>query len=166
MFESLLMTAVLIAAPSEKTVPTPPPVVATKNDPNQTGVQRSAYTGKFFIKTQEPYRKCVGQREGRHQYWITGSNGYYESTYQMTDALVRGAAWMLYPEMKQWWGKETAREVRDQLLNTRGSKWNRFYMDAAFYTILNWNGPGSGAKHWRGGRYGCEVGMKHWGGAR
>jgi len=166
MLESLMLAAAMYA-PMNETVPTPPPVVATKSDPNQTGVQPSAYTGKFYLKGRfENYRKCIGQREGRFQYWGTGNNGRYQSTYQMTHALVRGAAWMMYPEMKKWWGTETAKQVRDTLLSTKGSHWSRFYMDMAFYTILSWDAPGSGAHHWAGGRFSCTVNMKDWGGLR
>lgn len=149
MFASLVLTTGLLIGP------TAPPVVMHKSDPIQTGVQASAYTGKYYRPHQEPYRKCVGQREGRFQYWGTGSNGMYESTYQMTDALVRGAAWMMRPELKRMFGKEQGKRIGDMLLATPGSKWHRFYMDMAFYTILNWDGEWSGKQHWRGGRYGC-----------
>lgn len=134
---------------------TAPPVVMHKSDPIQTGVQDSAYTGKFFRESQERWRKCIGQREGRFQYWGTGANGRYESTYQMTDALVRGAAWMMRPELKRMFGKERGTAISEKLLRTPGSKWHRFYMDMAFYVVLNWNGDWSGKKHWAGGRYPC-----------
>lgn len=134
---------------------TPPPVSVDKNDPGQTGYQPSAYTGQFYDPQQEPYRKCVGQREGRFQYWTTGNNGMYESTYQMTDALIAGASWMMRPELKRMFGKNRGKEIGERLLNTPGRKWHRFYMDMAFYTILNWDGDWSGKHHWRGGRWHC-----------
>lgn len=143
---SLILAAALVAAPAP---------VAAKTDPIQTGYQPSAYTGEYYREHQEPYRKCVGQREGRFQYWVTGNNGYYESTYQMTDALVRGAAWMIRPELKDMFGAEEGKRIGDILLVTPGHKWHRFYMDMAFYTILNYKGEWSGKKHWRGGRWSC-----------
>ncbi len=136
-------------------VSAPPPVVMSKSDPIQTGYQPSAYTGLYYNEHQEPYRKCVGQREGRFQYWVTGSNGYYESTYQMTDALIAGASWMMRPELKKMFGPEKGREIGEQLLKTPGRKWHRFYMDMAFWTILNWKGDWNGKKHWSGGRWHC-----------
>ena len=128
------------------------------------GVEPSAYRGEYFIKSQEPYRKCVAQREARHQYWTTGSNGMYLGTYQMTHGLARGAVWMMTPELRRMFGDERGREIRDELFATKPTKWGRFYWDMAFYTVLNWEYPGSGEKHWRGGRYGCHIGMSDWGG--
>lgn len=146
MLEAIVLTAILTTAPTP---------VMPKDAPIQTGYQPSAYTGDYYREDQEPYRKCVGEREGRFQYWGTGSNGYYESTYQMTDALVRGAAWMIRPELKEMFGKEEGKRIGDILLDTPGSKWHRFYMDMAFYTILNYEGEWSGKFHWKGGRWSC-----------
>lgn len=148
MIASLVLATVLA-------VSAPPPVVMDKSDPIQTGYRPSAYTGQYYNEHQEPYRKCVGQREGRFQYWVTGSNGYYESTYQMTDALVAGASWMMRPELKKMFGKQRGKEIGEQLLKTPGRKWHRFYMDMAFWTILNWKGDWNGKKHWAGGRWRC-----------
>lgn len=130
------------------------------------GVQPSAYQGEYYIKSQEPYRKCVAQREGRHQYWVTGSNGFYLGTYQMTHALARGAVWMMGPELKRMFGKERGKQIRQELHATKPTKWGRFYWDMAFYTVLNYEYPGSGLHHWRGGRFSCTLTMTDWGGAR
>jgi hypothetical protein len=100
-------------------------------------------------------RRCIGQREGRFFYGGTGSNGYYESTYQMTDALVRGAAWMMRPELIDQFGRREGVRVFRVLLRTPGHLWSRYYMDAAFYTVLNAHGELSGRSHWAGGRYAC-----------
>jgi len=164
MLETLVLAAALIATPEMKQVPsTPPAVVATRQDPNQTGIKDSAYKGKFYLKGRfEPYRKCVAFREGRGQYWGTGSHGLYQSTYQMTAPLVRGAAWMMGPELRRMFGVKQGNVIQYRLLHTKGSKWSRFYMDMGFYTILNWKGPGEGDKHWHGGRYGCSLRAKTW----
>lgn len=126
------------------------------------GVEPSPYRGKYFIPSQEPYRKCVAQREGRHQYWGTGSNGMYLGTYQMTHGLAEGSVWMMTPELRAMYGDEVGKAIRDELFATKPTKWGRFYWDMAFYTVLNWEYPGSGEKHWRGGRYGCRIGMQDW----
>lgn len=165
MIETVLLAAALSMTPREMPA-TPPPVAVAKSDPNQTGRQPSAYRGEFYDPTMEPYRQCVAQREGRHQYWVTGSNGLYESTYQMTDALVAGAAWMMAPELRDTFGDEEGKRIRDELLETPGRKWNRFYMDMAFWTVVNWEGRASGAGHWRGGRFSCHPDMDDWGGSR
>jgi len=137
--------------------PTEPPTINPSG--KVEGKQPSAYRGKYYIASQEPYRKCVAQREGRHQYWVTGSNGTYLGTYQMTHALARGAVWMISPELKQIYGKKRGKQIRDKLFATKPTKWNRFYWDMAFYTVLNWKHPGSGKQHWAGGRFSCWIGM-------
>lgn len=142
---------------------TPPPI----DPPGKVeGVQPSAYRGEYYIASQEPYRKCVAQREGRHQYWVTGSNGFYLGTYQMTHALARGAVWMMGPELRRMFGKQEGIRIRKALHATKPTRWDRFYWDMAFYTVLNYEHPGSGLHHWRGGRFPCTLGMTAWGGAR
>lgn len=152
-----MAAAVMIAAllaPTAMPI-TPPPVSVSVDDPAQTGVRGSAYTGKYYRASQENFRKCVGQREGRFQYWGTGGNGRYQGTYQMEVRLVTGAVWMLGRELKATYKNWDV--VRAQLLDTPGHKWGRFWQDMAFYTVLNWRGDGVGASHWAGGRYGCKI---------
>lgn len=145
-------------------LPATPPAI---NPPGKVeGVKPSAYRGEFYIASQEPYRKCVAQREGRHQYWGTGGNGYYLGTYQMSKPLTRGAVWMITPELKRTYGKKRGKRIRDKLFATKPTKWSRFYWDMAFYTVLNYEYPGSGKHHWRGGRFSCTLGMTDWGGRR
>ena len=144
----------------------PPPVKTSKNAPSQTGIEPSAYRGKHYRPGQEPYRKCVAQREGRGQYWGTGGNGYYLGTYQMSRPLTRGAVWMMTKELRAVYGDRRGKQIRDRLFDTKPTKWHRFYWDMAFYTVLNWDHAASGAKHWRGGRFHCNPSMTYWGGER
>ena len=144
--------AVALLAPAALP-PAPPPVVVSVDDPGQTGVRGSAYTGKYYRQHQENYRKCVAGREGRHQYWTTGNWNFFEGTYQMTDALITGAAWMMGRELQKTYPNWEI--IRGQLLDTPGHKWGRFWQDMAFYTVLNWRGDGVGATHWAGGRHVC-----------
>ena len=74
----------------------------------------------------------------------------------MTPELVTGAAWMMTRELKATYPHKW-RAIRDELLATPGHKWSRFYQDMAFFTILSWRGPGTGARHWSGGRYSCHI---------
>ena len=134
MIAPLLLTLALVVTPT-----VPIAVVADRNDPVQTGVQDSYYQGEFYRKSQEPIRKCIGQREGRFQYWGTGNSGFFEGTYQVTVALAVGAGFMM----------------RNELRETPAHKWHRFYQDMMFFTVANWRGDGVGLTHWRGGRYGC-----------
>lgn len=161
-----LLLAATLSMPAGALPSTPPATDVAKTAPSQTGVEPSAYRGKFFRAAQEAYRKCVAQREARGQYWTTGSNGFYLGTYQMTHALAHGAVWMMTPELRRVYGDRRGRQIRDELHNTHPTRWHRFYWDMAFYTILNWEHDGSGAHHWRGGRFHCYLGMKHHGGDR
>ena len=164
------MSAFLLAA--ALTVPTgtpttdPPPVAVPKTAESQTGVEASAYTGRYYRPKHEPYRMCVAQREGRGNYWGTGSNGLYLGTYQMTAALASGAVWMMGEELREMYGDRLGRQIRRELHDTRPTLWHRFYWDMAFYTILNWEGEGNGAKHWRGGRFHCHLDLDEYGGDR
>ena len=166
MREAVLATALILATPTTvaaeqpiaatHAMPEPPAPTARKSDPNQTGWQPSAYRGRKFRAAQERLRRCIGQREGRFQYWGTGGDGRYQSTYQMTPALLRGAAWMMRPELIATYGKQGAHVFR-VLLATPGHLWSRFYMDAAFYNVLNARGELSGLGHWSGGRWACGA---------
>ena len=156
----MILAAVLAAALATGSPnPVPPPLTAVERE---TGPQPSAYTGKYFRPSQEPYRLCVGEREGRHQYWTTGANGMYQGTYQMTKALVRGAVWMAEKEWRQLYGRDTAKKMRQKLHQTDPRDYSRAVWDQLFYTVLNWEGPNSGAHHWAGGRFSCRVGMTSW----
>ncbi len=133
-------------------IPAPPDLVATTQE---LGFEASAYRGEYFIKSQESYRECVAYREGRHNYAGTGNNGYHLGTYQFTADLARGAIWMMAKEWSKKYGKATARAMRVKLHKVKPTKWSRAIWDQAFYTILNWNGRGSGEKHWAAQRGNC-----------
>jgi hypothetical protein len=157
-----VLAAALLVAPAQMPAD-PPPIVTTVKE---TGAKPSAYRGKYFDPRHEGFRKCVAQREGRHQYWVTGSNGTYVGTYQMTRALARGAVWMMSKEWRARYGAKTARDMRTALHSTDPRKWSREIWDQAFWTVLNWEGPLSGVNHWRGGRFSCTPGMTWAGGNR
>lgn len=149
----IALLAIMFPTTAQATQVVPPPV----NPPGIVeGERPSPYTGRYYIPQQEPYRKCVAHREGRHQYWTTGSNGFYLGTYQMTHDLARGAVWMMTPELKSMYGPERGRQIRDLLFRTKPTQWNRFYWDMAFYTVLNWEHPFSGKHHWSAQRGACE----------
>lgn len=146
MITALLLTGAMLL--------TPTPVVA-HNATAQTGAQPSAYQGKYYTKATEKKRLCIGQREGRFQYWGTGSNGLYQGTYQVTKELAIGAAWMMREELRSMFGRKAGTQISRTLRATPAHKWDRMYQDMMFFTVANWNGEGSGLKHWRGGRYVC-----------
>jgi hypothetical protein len=114
----------------------------------------SLYRGIYYHPDQEAFRHCVADREGSFTYVVRGGGGNnYFGTYQMSSALVRGASWMMAAESRKThdglWKQARA------LLNVPGNKWNRYWQDRAFYTILNYDGRWAGKHHWAGGRWHC-----------
>jgi hypothetical protein len=122
--------------------PTPPTLTAISWE---IGFEASAYQGDYFNKSQEGYRECVAYREARHNY---KADSYHVGTYQFTDALARGAVWMMAKEWAKKYGKATAKAMRVKLHTIAPHKWSREIWDQAFYTVLNWQGKASGEKHW------------------
>jgi hypothetical protein len=53
---------------------------------------------------------------------------------------------MLLPEAKDHGLTEEVKQLREMSIH----KWSRYWQDAAFWTVLNYKGPMSGAKHWGG----------------
>ena len=142
----LVAAALHISAPQVST----PPTAAV-----QTGVQESAYHGKYYRKAQEAKRKCIVKRESNGHYFSTNrSNGYF-GAYQMNRPLAVGAGWMMRAELREMYGTKTGTEIARKLRKIEPQKWNRFYQDMAWYTIVNWKGTGSGLHHWNGGRFAC-----------
>lgn len=118
------------------------------------GIEASLYRGRYFRPSLEPKRRCIVKRESNGHYFSISRSGY-RGAYQMSSALARGATWMMLPEHRALLGAEQANDVLASLRQTPANKWPRYWQDAAFSTIHNWRGAGSGAKHWRGGRWHC-----------
>lgn len=120
------------------------------------GIEPSLYQGKYFTPKTEDIRACIVKRESEGNYDVQGGGGNrYFGAYQMNDELADGATWMVLDEHKDILGAEQARVLMEDLRATAVTKWPRYWQDAAFYTIYNWEGPGSGAAHWAGGRWPC-----------
>ena len=120
------------------------------------GIEPSLYRGQFFTPDTEEHRKCIVKRESEGRYDVRGGGGNrYFGAYQMNDDLADGATWMMLDEHKDILGTAQARELMEELRSTPVTDWPRYWQDAAFYTIFNWEGRGSGASHWAGGRWSC-----------
>lgn len=120
------------------------------------GIEPSLYRGDFFTAATEDRRKCIVKRESEGRYDVQGGGGNrYFGAYQMNDDLADGATWMMLDEHREVLGVQQARELMEELRATPVTDWPRYWQDAAFYTIFNWEGPGSGASHWAGGRWSC-----------
>jgi hypothetical protein len=120
------------------------------------GIEASLYEGKFFDPSLEDIRTCIVKRESEGQYDVRGGGGNkYFGAYQMSDALADGATHMMLKEHKDILGADRAMELMAELRDTPVNQWPRYWQDAAFSTVYNWEGRGSGASHWAGGRWYC-----------
>lgn len=119
------------------------------------GVEPSLYRGKFFNATAEEKRLCIVKRESEGEYDVVNPSGSYFGAYQVSRPLARGVTFMMLPEHKKLMGTAKAKEVLSTLRTKPMNTWPRYWQDAAFHTIINWEGTLSGASHWAGGRWHC-----------
>ena len=119
------------------------------------GIEKSLYRGKYFNATAEKRRLCIVERESEGHYDVVNPGGSYFGAYQVSRALARGATWMMLKEHKKLMGEKTAKQVLAKLRTKPMNTWPRYWQDAAFHTIINYNGTLSGASHWAGGRWHC-----------
>ena len=119
------------------------------------GVEKSLYRGDYYRPAVESTRLCIAVRESEGQYDVISSSGLYFGAYQVSRALARGATWMMLKEHKKLMGAKAAKSTLARLRATPMNQWPRYWQDAAFSTIMNWEHTGSGASHWAGGRWHC-----------
>ena len=103
--------------------------------------------------TYELFRQHFGQ-VSRHSdsHPFAAAAGVVSSTLAL---VADGATHMMLKEHKKILGEKTARSLMKQLRATQLNAWPRYWQDAAFSTVYNWESPGSGARHWAGGRWHC-----------
>lgn len=119
------------------------------------GVERSLYRGKYYRPAVESKRLCIVNRESEGHYDVVNPSGAYRGAYQVSAQLARGATWMMLKEHKVLMGEATAKKVLANLRRTPMNRWPRYWQDAAFSTVVNWDHTGSGLAHWAGGRWHC-----------
>ncbi len=119
------------------------------------GVEKSLYRGKYFRSATETKRLCIAERESEGHYDVVSPSGSYFGAYQVSRELARGATWMMLKEHKKLMGPSSAKKVLGKLRAKPMNTWPRYWQDAAFHTIMNWEHTGSGAAHWAGGRWHC-----------
>lgn len=122
---------------------------------DRSGVEPSLYRGKFYRPSLEHIRRCIVHRESSGHYFSISHSGTYRGAYQMSPALARGVTWMMFPEFQKILGEKAAEVAMLRLRNHPMHKWTRFWQDAAFSTVYNWEHPNSGASHWRATNRGC-----------
>ena len=119
------------------------------------GVEASMYRGRYFRASVEPKRRCIAERESEGHYDVVSPSGSYFGAYQVSRPLAQGATWMMLKEHKKLMGETAAKKVLAHLRVTPMNKWPRYWQDAAFHTVINWDHTLSGAAHWAGGRWHC-----------
>ena len=119
------------------------------------GVEKSLYRGTYYRSAVESERLCIAHRESEGHYDVISPSGLYFGAYQVSRALARGATWMMLKEHKRLMGAKAAKSTLARLRATEMNRWPRYWQDAAFSTIMNWEHTGSGASHWAGGRWHC-----------
>ena len=127
----------------------------SKDTKDMRGIEPSLYRGKYFNKTAEAKRLCVVERESEGHYDVVNPSGAYRGAYQVSSALARGATWMMLKEHKKLMGERNAKRVLAKLRSKPMNTWPRYWQDAAFHTVINWDHTLSGAGHWAGGRWHC-----------
>lgn len=119
------------------------------------GVERSLYRGRYYRASVESIRRCIATRESEGHYDVVSPSGLYFGAYQVSRPLARGATWMMLREHRALMGPQQARSVLTMLRSRPMNAWPRYWQDAAFFTVWNWEHTGSGAAHWAGGRWRC-----------
>lgn len=119
------------------------------------GVEKSLYRGRFYRSAVESQRLCIAHRESEGHYDVVSPSGLYFGAYQVSRALARGATWMMLKEHRALIGDKAAKAVLARLRAKPMNTWPRYWQDAAFSTVMNWEHTGSGAAHWAGGRWHC-----------
>ncbi|CAB4907323.1 MAG: hypothetical protein F2923_06880 [Actinobacteria bacterium] len=122
---------------------------------DRSGVEPSLYRGKFYRPSLEHIRRCIVSRESSGHYFSVSHSGKYRGAYQMSPGLARGATWMMFPEFQKILGEKAAEVAMLRLRTTPIHQWTRFWQDAAFSTVYNWEHANSGASHWRATNRGC-----------
>lgn len=118
---------------------------------DRKGYRPSLYQGKWYMPAKEDRRRCITKREAHHNYGAVSAGGLYRGAYQFSNALARGATWMMQPEVRKEMG-EAGVDLVQELRKTPMNQWNRYWQDRAFWTI--W-AKGRGSNHWHGGSRGC-----------
>lgn len=112
----------------------------TRAAQDMKGFEKSLYQGKWYKKKWESNRKCIMRRESRFDYRAANGSSSARGAYQFLDSQWRRSlTFMLMPEHKD--RKKEVKALRTKPIH----KWNRYWQDAAFYTV--WR-HGEGAKHW------------------
>ena len=120
---------------------------------DMVGYRLSTYTGKYYDKRFEQYRLCVVQRESGGRYGESSSA--HIGAYQFSYSLAASALRAMRSEIEDVYGRPGLAAL-DRLDGKPMYTWNRFWQDAAFWTIFD---GGRGWSHWSaqwGASWNCD----------
>jgi hypothetical protein len=148
MFTSLVLSIALLITPTATSDIIPKSAAVSGAAKDMHGYEPSLYTGKWYAPKWEKTRKCIMDRESNFNYRAANRTSSARGAYQFLDSQWRvSLTHMLMPEHRHM--KKQVKALRNKPIH----KWNRYWQDAAFYTV--WR-HGKGAKHWYyHGRLGC-----------
>lgn len=132
--------------------------------PSMNGVRASAYKGRYYKGgLGEQFRRCVLERESHGHYGSRSTVSTAQGGYQfLASQWQQSLPYMLRRELLELHGDRLGRRVFRALTVTPIYKWPRFYQDMAFFTVLHYDYPFSGASHWSlaGSRCNQLAGMR------
>ena len=156
MIAAAVLSASLILTPTPTEAPPLPVLTASRGDAVMTGA-KAPYRGKYWRKSQKTYTLCVLRRESNNHWFSTARAAGYFGGFQFSQALTRGATYMMTDELQRMYGKRVGKQIAANLRMTEMHKLLPFFQHMAFATVLNWESNGSGSSHWAGGRWRCSL---------
>jgi len=120
------------------------------------GIKPSLYRGKYYMPNKgEDFRRCVINRESSGRYKAANTSSSARGAYQFLDSQWRESlVHMMRPEARKNGLLPQLRKLNNKPIH----KWSRYWQDAAFWTVLNYEAPLSGSHHWGtfGQTYSCH----------
>ena len=133
MLEALVLTAAM-------SIPADGMTITERVAKSTQGYAASLYRGKWYKPKWEDERKCIMKRESHFNYRAANRTSSARGAYQFLDSQWRRSlTYMLMPEHAD--RKKEIKALRDKPIH----KWNRYWQDAAFFTV--WR-HGEGKHHW------------------
>ena len=139
MLEAIVMSAVLARGPDLPDVRD----VGEKHHPSSV----SLYQGELYMPEHNRIRLCIRDRESNDIYSaVSKPPNTYRGAYQMNDALIDGASWMIQKQLgAEGYTLRQARKIRKEIQATKGNQISIYWQDRIFWTI--WR-EGKGRMHW------------------
>ena len=125
--------------------------IAPAEQPTAVRIQNisAARAARDIPNEWEDFQECVAARESSGRYNAQNPVSSAQGKYQFLDNKWRhGGAWNVWKRLIRYgYDKDTAKRVRERLMDTPIKKWRPVYQDILFAEALL-SGQGFGWKHW------------------